>query len=314
MKRAKPILLHALILMAAALTMVPFVFALNNSFRTTVEAYHSFFGFPRALEGATQAAGRLVTRSNEPVDVVMRDGSVLTEAPAQALRSYLGQAVLNYQRAWTVIRPYMLTSLMVCVLTALGVALLSSVTAYVLSRQRFPGSRAAYYFIISAMMFPGVLIFVPAYLLVRELSLLNSMWAMVLPYAAGGQVIAIFVLKSFFDGLPEDLFEAARIDGAGHLQQYRHIVLPLSKPVLSVVLIMNVIGTWNNFLWPFVTQPNGENHVIASGLYVLATTAYANDVGVLFAAYMLSSIPLLVLFVYATRPFIEGVTSGAFKA
>ncbi len=139
-------------------------------------------------------------------------------------------------------------------------------------------------------------------------------WAMVLPYIAGGQVFAIFVLKGFFDGLPEDLFEAARIDGAGHFAAYRHIVLPLSKPVLSVVLIMNVLGTWNNFLWPFIVNSEGRYHVVASGLYVLATSTYSSDIGTLFAAYVLSSIPLLILFVYATRPFIQGVTSGAFKA
>ncbi len=314
MMRLKHITLHAVLLMAALLTLVPFLFALNNSFRSTTEAYHSFFGFPRAVEGLAAAAGRLVTGSEEPVEFLSREGAATLAPPAEAFRLYLGQALLNYQRAWAIIRPYMLNSLLVCLLSALGVALLASISAYVLSRQRFPGSRVAYYFIISAMMFPGVLIFVPTYLLVRELGLLNSLAAMVLPYIAGGQVLAIFILKSFFDGLPEDLFEAARIDGAGHLQQYRHIVLPLSKPVLAVVLIMNVIGTWNNFLWPFVTQPDGEHHVIASGLYVLATSIYAADICSLFAAYMLASIPLLVLFVYATRPFIEGVTSGAFKA
>ena len=137
---------------------------------------------------------------------------------------------------------------------------------------------------------------------------------MLLLYVAGGQVFAIFVLKSFFDGLPEDLFEAARIDGAGHLQSYRHVVLPLSKPVLSVVLVMNILGTWNNFLWPFIVNTEGRHHVVASGLYVLATSAYASNMSTLFAAYVLSSITLLILFVYATRPFIQGVTSGAFKA
>ena len=137
---------------------------------------------------------------------------------------------------------------------------------------------------------------------------------MVLPYIAGGQVFAIFVFKSYFDGLPEDLFESARIDGAGHLQIYWQIVLPLSRPIVSVVAIMNILGTWNNFLWPFVTNTEGKHHVISSGLFVLATTVHASNFSTLYAAYAISSIPLLVLFVYATRPFIRGVTSGAFKA
>ncbi|MBI4560346.1 MAG: carbohydrate ABC transporter permease, partial [Candidatus Hydrogenedentes bacterium] len=171
-----------------------------------------------------------------------------------------------------------------------------------------------FYFIISTLMFPGVLTLVPSFFLVKSLGLLNTYWAMILPYVAGGQVFAIFVFKSFFDGIPEDLFESARIDGAGHLQVYWHLVLPLSKSILAVVLIMNFLGTWNNFLWPFITNTEGKYHVIASGLYVLATSPYASNFNTLLAAYMISSIPLLILFVYATQPFIQGITTGALKA
>ena len=91
-------------------------------------------------------------------------------------------------------------------------------------------------------------------------------------------------------------------------------MLPLSKPILSVVAIMNILGTWNNFLWPFITNTEGKHHVISSGLFVLATTVHAANFSTLYAAYAISSIPLLVLFIYATKPFIRGVTSGAFKA
>lgn len=307
-------LIHLVLCGFALLTLVPFAFALNNSFRSNSEIYHGFFGMPESFTNAATAAGRILRRDETPVEVVESDGTVRLEPPREALRGNLDLAVLNYSRSWALIRPYMFNSLVVCGVTALGVLLMSSIAAYTLSRNRFPGNRVAYYFIISAMMFPGVLTFVPAYMVVRDLGLLNSYWAMILPYMAGGQVFAIFVMKGFFDGLPEDLFEAARIDGAGHLQAYLHIVLPLSKPVLSVVLIMNIIGSWNNFMWPFVTQSDGRYHVIASGLFVLATSAYAQNFSTLFAAYMLSSIPLLVLFIYATRPFIQGITSGAFKA
>ena len=108
-----------------------------------------------------------------------------------------------------------------------------------------------------------IVFLVPSFLLVKSLGLLNTYWAMVLPYIAGGQVFAIFVFKSYFEGLPEDLFESARIDGAGHVQIYWQIVLPLSKPVLSVVAIMNILGTWNNFLWPFITNTEGKLPVLS---------------------------------------------------
>ena len=164
------------------------------------------------------------------------------------------------------------------------------------------------------MVFPAVLTLVPSFLLVKQLGLLNSYWAMILPYVAFGQVFAIFVFRSFFAGLSEELFESARLDGAGHWALYWHIVLPLSRPVFSVVIIMNVLGTWNNFLWPYIVNTDDRHHVLASGLYTMAVSSISADFGTMFAAYTMSSIPLLVLFIYATKPFIRGLTSGALKA
>jgi ABC-type glycerol-3-phosphate transport system permease component len=306
--------LHAVLLGFVLLTMVPFAFVINSSLRSTSEIYHTFFGVPKAARALTEAAGQMVRGEASSMVVEDDDGVRKTLSAQEAVRFHLRTLFQNYRRAWTGIRPYMINSLVVCMLTAAGVLLLSSLSAYVLSRYRFFGSRLVFFFIISTMMFPGVLTLVPSFMLVRQFGLMNSYWGMIVPYLAGGQVFGIFVMKSFFDGLPEDLFEAARIDGAGPLQAYRHIVIPLSKPVLSVVLIINVLGTWNNFLWPFIVNSEGKYHTVASGLYVLATSIYAGNVSTLFAAYVLSSIPLLILFVYATRPFIQGVTSGAFKA
>jgi ABC-type glycerol-3-phosphate transport system permease component len=164
------------------------------------------------------------------------------------------------------------------------------------------------------MMIPGVLTLVPSFLWVKKLGLLNSHWVLILPYMAGGQVFAIFLFKSFFDGLPSELFESARMDGAGHFTLYWNMVLPLSKSVIAVVGIVNILGTWNNFLWPFITNSDAKYHVISSGLYLMHQSNVASNFATMFAAYVLASIPLLVLFLYATKPFMQGVTSGAFKA
>ena len=139
---------------------------------------------------------------------------------------------------------------------------------------------------------------------------------LILPYIAGGQIIAIFLFKGFFDGLPNELFESARIDGAGHLQQYWHIVLPLSRQIIAVVVIVNILGTWNNFLWPQIANGDPKYAVISTGLYLMSQTQVVafGDKSTMFAAYIISAIPLLILFVYATKPFMAGVTSGAFKA
>lgn len=306
--------LHVFIGVFAVLTLVPFVFALNNAFRTNSEMYHRFFGLPNALKSMVRAGGDVLFGENTPVTIEEDDGTIRQATPREAVRHFAGVATKGYRFAWQLLRPFMINTFFVCSVTALGVVLLGSISAYVLSRYRFFGSKAVFLYVISTMMFPGVLTLVPNFLLVKQLGLLNTYWAMILPYIAGGQVFATFVFKSFFDGLPEELFESARIDGAGHWRLYLNIVVPLSKPVLAVVLIMNILGTWNNFLWPFITNSDGRHHVIASGLYVLATSPHASNMSTLFAAYMLSSIPLLLLFVYATKPFIQGVTSGAFKA
>jgi len=310
MRKGPCIFQHSVLLVFAVLTWLPFFFVFNNSFRSNTEMYRAFFGFPKAIREAVQS----YAKGPDRVEVETDTGDKMDMTGREAAKYYAHQAVKGYPYAWRVIRPYMINSLVVCLTTAAGVLLLGSLTAYVLSRYRFAGSTALFYFIISTMMFPGVLTLVPLFLLVKSLGLLNTYWAMILPYMAGGQVFAIFVFKSFFDGLPEDLFESARIDGAGHLQIYLNVVIPLSKPILSVVAIMNILGTWNNFLWPFITNTENTYHVIASGLFVMATSPHASNAAAINASYMISSLPLLILFVYATRPFIQGMTSGAFKA
>tara|TARA_Y100001934_G_scaffold209555_1_gene247959 strand:- start:235 stop:1179 length:945 start_codon:yes stop_codon:yes gene_type:complete len=314
MDKRKTWLIHALLVVFSALTLLPFAFTINNVFRTNAEFYRSFFSVPEAFTESIALAGKVLSDPDTLVEVENAAGEIQRLDGSGALRVTLDRAGRGPRLAWKVIRPYMLNTLIVVSLTVIGVVLIGSATAYILSRYRFIGHRTLFLYIISTMMFPGVLTLVPSFLLVKELGLLNSYGAMVLPYIAGGQVFAIFVFKSYFDGLSEDLFESARIDGAGHLQIYWQIVLPLSRPIVSVVAIMNILGTWNNFLWPFITNTEGKHHVISSGLFVLATTVHASNFSTLYAAYAISSIPLLVLFVYATRPFIRGVTSGAFKA
>ena len=306
--------IHVVLILFSLLTLLPFAFMVNNVFRSNAEFYHAFFALPGAFKQVAGIAGKALAGDDSPVVMADGEGDVRPLPRGEALDRSLDQATRGPRLAWKVIRPYMLNTLIVALLTVTGVLVLGSATAYILARYRFTGHRALFLFIISTMMFPGVLTLVPSFLLVKNLGLLNTYGAMILPYIAGGQVFAIYVFKSYFEGLPEDLFESARMDGAGHLHIYWQIVLPLSRPVFSVVAIMNILGTWNNFLWPFITNTEGKQHVVASGIYVLAKSAHASNFSTLYAAYAISSIPLLILFAYATKPFMRGVTSGAFKA
>ena len=315
MKHKRNWTLHLAILAFAIPTLLPFYFVINNSFRSNTEMYHSFFGFPKTIKFI--AVYSIKTLKGEKGTVVVHDEQEQTSQTLtypKALKFYFDSATKNYKSAWKVLRPYFLNTFIVVLATAFGVLVFGSITAYILSRFKFPGSKVVFYYFISTMMFPAVLTLVPSFLLVKELGLLNSRLALIIPAIAGGQVFAIFVFKSFFDGLPQDLFDSAKIDGAGHFSLYWNLILPLSKPVLSVVLIMNILGMWNSFLWPYIVNTDKKFHVIASGLFVLSQTEAAANFGLLYAAYITSSIPLLILFIYATKTFIQGMTSGAFKA
>ena len=323
--RFRDILIHLVLLTIAAMTLVPFAFVLNNSLRTNNEMDYSFFGLPRSIKlmakfswhRATGQEQRIMLPGAQPEKP---DAPVATTTPLQevsyteAMSRLWQEATRGYRFAWRQLRLYVLNTLLVCAGTVFGVIVVASISAYVFSRYRFPGHKALFLAILSFMMIPGILTLVPTFLLVKQLGLLNTLWVLILPYVAGGQVVAIFLFKGFFDGLPNELFESARLDGAGHLQLYWHIVLPMSRQIIAVVAIINTLAAWNNFLWPFITNSDPDYLVVASGLYSMSQSQVSTNYATMFAAYTISSVPLLILFIYATRPFMAGVTSGAFKA
>jgi ABC-type glycerol-3-phosphate transport system permease component len=218
----------------------------------------------------------------------------------------------NYAETWGLVHRYIANSLVVCALTAVVMLTLSCLAAFVFARFKFPGRNFLFYAILSLLMVPGVLMLVPTFLLVSELKLINSYWVLLLPYIAGSQVMAIFILRGFFAGIPEEFFEAARIDGASNLQLLRHVVLPLSKPIIGTLAVLNVLGTWNNFLWPQVTITNPKFAMITNGMYQFYSQ-YSINYGKMFSGYMISSIPILILILSTMRTFMKGMTSGAFK-
>ena len=218
----------------------------------------------------------------------------------------------NYSTAWGAVSHYVVNSLLVCITSLAGVLLFSSLSGYVFARYRFFGREVLFYAVIAILMVPNVLTLVPTFLLVRNLGLLNTYWAMILPYIAGGQVFAIFLLRGFIASLPEEVFESARVDGASAFQSYLYIAIPLSLPILSVIAVTNFLGNWNEFLWPLVTINDDAIKPITTGLLQLSSQ-YGSQTGALFASYVIASLPLFILFMFASRTFVKGITSGAFK-
>ncbi|MGI8406370.1 MAG: carbohydrate ABC transporter permease [Thermomicrobiales bacterium] len=218
----------------------------------------------------------------------------------------------NYREAGSVVMPYILNSIVVSGATCFGVVLIGSLTAYVFALFEFPGKQLLYYGILALLMIPGILTLVPSFVVVRDLHLLDTRWALILPWIAGGQVFAIFILRTFYQSMPKDLFDAARVDGAGELSIYLKIAVPLSQSILGVVAIFNILGTWNDFLWPLITISNEGAYPLVLGLYRFQS-AYYTVWGPLMAGYVIGTIPLVILFAFTSKLFVEGLAQGGIK-
>lgn len=218
----------------------------------------------------------------------------------------------NYQEAGEVVMPYIWNSLVVCGAACVGTVVIGALTAYVFASFTFPGREILYYLILALLMVPGILTLVPTFVVVRDLHLLDTNWAMILPWIASGQVFAIFILRTFYAAMPKDLFEAARLDGAGELAIFARIAVPLSKSILGVVAIFNILGTWNDFLWPLITISTQENYPLVLGLFRFQSQYYTVW-GPLMAGYVIGTLPLVILFLFTSRLFVQGLAAGGIK-
>jgi len=219
----------------------------------------------------------------------------------------------NWAKAWTTVRFYITNSIVVS-MAAVGICLtIATLTAYVLARYRFPGREIIYYLIIGTMFLPGTAAtLVTLFELVRSMGMVNKLYALVLIGAVGGQVTCIFILRQFIEDIPKELFESAQIDGAGHFQQIRHIVLPMSGSVMGVLAIMQFIGNWNNLMLPLILMRDDALLTVPVGLMRLEGE-YVKEWGELMAGYTISSIPLIILFLFTMKLFVRGLSAGAIK-
>ncbi len=219
----------------------------------------------------------------------------------------------NWSKAWSIVQTYIANSIVTSVAGVVLGMVMVILTSYVLARYRFPGRSFIYYGIIASMFLPGTAAsLVTLFALLQEMHLINSLWALVVVGAAGGQVIGIFILKQFIEEIPKELFESAQIDGAGHVQQIFTIVLPMSGSILATVGIMKFLGLWNNVILPLVIMRDDHKLTIPVGLLRLEGE-YVKQWGEMMAGYTISSLPLIILFIFTMRLFVKGLAAGAVK-
>ncbi|MDN5685943.1 MAG: carbohydrate ABC transporter permease [Brachybacterium sp.] len=228
---------------------------------------------------------------------------ILTDV-SPTLESYLG--LMRQGDIWN----WYLSSFLTSVVTAALTLLFASMAAFALSRLQFRGRAAMYLLIIMGLMIPSQVLIVPLFQELRVMQLLNTYWAVILPQIPS--VIAVFIFKQFFDGIPKELEDAARVDGAGLWRIYWSVVMPLSRPVTAAVAILTFVWTWNNLLLPLFVLSNPSLMTIPVGLATVQGSfglRYAD----IQAGAILAALPLVVLYMFFQRQIVEGVTGSGLK-
>ncbi|MCL4251666.1 MAG: carbohydrate ABC transporter permease [Anaerolineae bacterium] len=218
----------------------------------------------------------------------------------------------NYEIAWSFMSSTYLNNTIIIGVGVAAILLFGSLTAFSLARFEFPGRRALFYFVLAVLAIPSTVILVPLFMLMVRLDLLNTYWAVILPYAAS-QSFAILVLYTFFSTLSKELFESAQIDGAGFFDMYIHMGLPLARPIMSAIGVFLIWLFWNDYIWPSLVLSDPELQTVALKLVVFYLGRGIPEPGQGMAASVISSIPLVLLFLVSMRTFIAGLTAGAIK-
>ncbi len=219
----------------------------------------------------------------------------------------------NYGEAYTSIWRYVVNTILYAAGTSSLAVALSAVSGYLFAKKDFPGKELLFMLLLAMMMVPGILTLIPAFVWYEQLGLTNTPLAIIIAHAAGGQIFGTFLCRTSMEGMPGSLFEAARIDGAKEWVVFARIVLPLSVPILATIFIMQAVGTYNDYIWPLLTISDSSMQMIGVGLTQFTKQFGITDKGVQFAAYTLSSVPLIVVFSFGMKYYIQGMAQGAIK-
>ncbi|KPN95107.1 carbohydrate ABC transporter permease [Lysinibacillus sp. ZYM-1] len=207
---------------------------------------------------------------------------------------------------------YFMNSIFVSIVSVVLIVVVCSLASFYIARFKFSWNHALFFIFLLGMMIPIKLGIVPLFILMRDLGLINSLWSLILMNTATGIPLSMLILTGFFKTMPYELEEAARIDGAGNLRVLWHVVLPLMRPALGTVVIINFIAAWNDFFFPLIFITEKMKRTIPVGMMSLFGE-HSADWGSLFAGLTLASLPMILLFFIASKQFMEGLTAGAIK-
>jgi multiple sugar transport system permease protein len=206
---------------------------------------------------------------------------------------------------------YFTNSIVVAVAVTAGNLLFCSMLGYALAMLEFRGKRTLFAVVMATLMIPGVVTFVPLFVLVANAGLINTLPGLFLPFLVSP--FGVFLMRQFILGLPRDLLDAGRVDGAGELRIFARIILPLCGPALATLGILTFLGSWNNFLWPLVVAQSDRVYTLPVALALYSTGQNSTQYGLLLAGATVVVLPMLLVFLVFQRRFIEGIATTGIK-
>jgi multiple sugar transport system permease protein len=255
-----------------------------------------------ALLWLTPLAWAVATSVRPPAELATDPTAWLSDNPTLAsYREVLGAGRIPY---------WYLNSFITSALTTLLTVCTASLAAFALSRLNFRYRRPVFLLILAGVMIPPQLLMIPHFLTLQATGMLNTYWAVILPQVPN--VVAVFVFKQFFDGIPVELTDAARADGASWLRIYWQIVMPLSRPAVSAVTIFVFVWCWNNFLWPLLAVTDPQMMTLPVGL-TSVQDAFGLPQAQLMASAVLGALPLLTVFLFFQHQIVEGIAGTGLK-
>jgi len=224
----------------------------------------------------------------------------------------------NYAEAWrrAQFSEYFINSILITLITLSGELTFSIFAAYAFARMAFPGRDLIFSIMLSTIMIPAMVLIIPNFLMVTWLGRIgpipwiNNWPALTIPYM--GSIFSIFLLKQFFAQVPDELFDAAQIDGAGHLRFLFQVVLPLSKAPLMVILVLSFIGTWNSLAWPMLVTNTPDWRPISVGLMNFVDEA-GQLINLTMAGAFITIIPILIIYFFTQRQFTDSIARSGLK-
>jgi multiple sugar transport system permease protein len=264
--------LHVILVLGLVLMMVPFLWMLLGSFKESSEL-------------------RQVPPTWIPENPTLNNYRELFER-------------LNFPR-------YFFNSAVVALAVTGGNLLFGSMLGYALAKLTFPGKKVLFGVVLATLMVPGIVTFMPLYVIVANMGLVNTHAGLILPFLAGA--FGVFLMRQFIMGLPDELLDAARVDGAGEYYIFFRIILPLTGPALATLGIFTFLASWNNFLWPLVNATTEDLYTLPVALALFAIGQHESNLGLLLAGSVVVILPVLAVFLLLQRWFTQGIAMTGIK-